>query len=499
MGSGFSGICLGIRLKQAGIHSFTILEKEEQLGGTWRDNAYPGAACDVPSFSYCFSFHQKVDWSRKWAPQDEILDYMTECARTHGLLPHIRFGVEVAEAAFDGKSATWTVRSTDGKRWTAELLVSAVGQLNRPHHPSFPGLEQFAGTWFHSARWRHDHDLAGRRVAVVGTAASAVQIVPRIAPAVRRLHVFQRSPNWMLPKNDRAYTELEKALFRRVPGLARLYRWTIWARHEVGFPAFRGNRLLSRWATRRVMDHLQEQVPDPALRQALIPSYPVGAKRILLSDDYYPALQHDNVRLVTAPIERVEPDAVVTADGSRHQVDTIIFATGFESTSFLVPMRIVGTTGESIHEVWRDGAEAYLGMTVAGFPNFFMMYGPNTNLGHNSIIFMIECQARYIVDCTRRMIRDGLASLEVRRGAMEAFNARLRAELDRTVWADATSSWYKTPSGRITNNWSGTTIEYWWRTRRAALRDYHCVKASADRGRSSAFPSRRDRRSSTGA
>ncbi len=473
IGSGFSGIGLGIQLKRAGIESFTILEKGERVGGTWRDNTYPGAACDTPAFSYCFSFEQKTDWSRKWSPQSEILGYLEHCTEKYGLRPHIRFGTEVAGARFDADACLWRIRTRSGEEIEAEVLVSSVGQLNRPSIPDVPGLDRFRGPCFHSARWEHGVELEGRRVAVIGNAASAIQFVPQIAPRVKQLTIFQRSPNWMLPRGDRAYSEAEKRRYGRFPWLARLYRWRIWLGHDVWYPVFRGNAFLSRRFAGLAEKSMRAQVRDPALQEKLVPDYPIGGKRILISDDYYQALDRDDVEVVTSGIDHLSEDAVVARDGTRYPVDAVILATGFESTSFLAPMEITGTGGRSLQEEWRDGARAYLGMTVPGFPNFFMTYGPNTNLGHNSIVFMIECQARYIVDCVRAIVARDLAYIELHREAFEAYNERLQEELSRTVWAATGKSWYKTEAGLITNNWSGTTARYWWATRKADLGRFH--------------------------
>jgi cation diffusion facilitator CzcD-associated flavoprotein CzcO len=479
IGSGFSGLCLGIRLKQAGIDSFTIYEKSDGLGGTWRDNVYPGAACDVPSFAYCFSFEQKTDWSRKWSPQQEILDYMDACAAKYGIVPHIRFGTEIAAARFDEAAGVWRLRTTRGDEIEADVLVSGVGQLNRPSVPSIPGLEAFRGERFHSARWNHAYDLADKRVAVVGNAASAIQFIPQIAPKVRRLFVLQRSPNWMLPRGDRAYSDAEKRRFTRHPWLARLYRWWIWLQHEMRFPVFRRSRMLTAVVEREARRHVEDTVADPALRAVLIPDYPVGGKRLLISDDYYQALGRGNVELVTAGIDRVEADAIVLRDGRRLEIDALILATGFESTSFLAPMAIEGRGGRALADEWAHGARAYLGLTAAGFPNFFMMYGPNTNLGHNSIIFMIECQAQYVMDCLAQMDARGLAWIDLRPDAMERYNADVQRELAATVWAATDRSWYKTADGTITNNWPGTTTRYWWATRHADLACYETAVRTA--------------------
>ncbi|MBI3770276.1 MAG: NAD(P)/FAD-dependent oxidoreductase [Deltaproteobacteria bacterium] len=465
IGSGFGGLCMGMQLKRAGIESFTILEKSDRIGGTWRDNTYPGAACDSPSFVYCFSFEQKTDWSRKWAPQPEILAYIDHCARKYDLLRHVRFHSQVASASFDADAGVWRVRTTTGEEIEAEVLVSGTGQLNRPAYPGIPGLEDFNGTAFHSARWRPDVDLGGKRVAVIGNAASAIQFIPEIAPTVERLTIFQRSANWMIAKRDRPYRALERWLFTNVPLLARLYRWRLWAAYESRFPIFRQNAFFSALVTRHADRAMREHVTDPELRRALVPDYPIGGKRILISDDYYQTLTRDNVQVVTAPIERVRADGIVTRDGRSFPVDVIIFATGFESTSFLAPMHVEGLGRRALDEAWKDGAEAYLGVAVAGFPNFFMLYGPNTNLGHNSILFMIECQVGYVLECIRALESRQLKCLDVRPEAMRTYNEQLRRILDATVWARTGKSWYKRADGRITNNWSGTTTEYWWRTR----------------------------------
>jgi cation diffusion facilitator CzcD-associated flavoprotein CzcO len=344
-------------------------------------------------------------------------------------------------------------------------LVSGVGQLNRPAIPAIPGLERFRGIRFHSARWNHAADLRGRRVAVVGNAASALQFVPEIAPQVAHLTILQRSANWVVPRFDRAYSAAEHARFRRFPWLAKLYRWWIWLSYESSFPVFRKSRFMSRVLEKKARAYIDAEIADPALRAKLVPDYPVGAKRMLISDDYYRALNRSNVSVETAGIDHVEEDAVVLRDGRRIAIDVLILATGFESTAFLAPMEITGRGGRSLTAVWQHGARAYLGLTVAGFPNFFMMYGPNTNLGHNSIIFMIECQTHYIMECLRWLRARGLQWMDVRPEAMHAYNVALQRELASTVWAEAKHSWYKTADGTITNNWSGSTIRYWWRTR----------------------------------
>jgi len=474
IGSGFSGLCVGIQLKRAGVESFMIFEKADRLGGTWRDNTYPGAACDVPAISYCFSFEQKTDWSRKWAPHDEILGYMEHCARKYGLLPHIRFGTEIAGASFDEGEGVWALRTTTGETIVTEFLVCGTGQLNRPHTPEIAGAADFEGVSFHSARWRHDYDLTGKDIGVIGNAASAIQFIPQIARQVENLYVFQRTPNWMLPRGDRQFSDFERSMFARVPGLVRLYRWWNWARLEILFyPLIRRHERISRRTREISLENMRSLIPDSQLHKKLIPDYPPGAKRVLITDDYYQALARPNVHLVTSPIDRVTRDAILTRDGKQRRVDAIIYATGFQTTEFLAPMKIQGVAGKSLDRTWKDGARAYLGMSVAGFPNMFLMYGPNTNLGHNSIIFMIECQTRYIIDCIQQAVRRGLKWIDVRADVMEAYNAAIQEKLASSVWAQVDHSWYKNDNGVITNNWSGSTVEYWWKTRHADLGIYH--------------------------
>jgi cation diffusion facilitator CzcD-associated flavoprotein CzcO len=476
IGAGFSGLCLGHHLREAGI-DFEVFEKSDSLGGTWRDNSYPGAACDVPSISYCFSFAQKTDWSRKWSPQPEILEYMEECADSFGVRPYIRFGSEVVAASWDEARDVWTVRVRDGQSGSereieARFLVSGVGQLHRPQIPDIPGRDDFKGISFHSARWRHEVDLKGKTVAVVGNAASAIQFIPEIAKDVGELLIFQRSANWMVRRRDREYSDEEKQRFAKHPWLTKLYRWKTWLSYESQFPVFAGMKLPADIYERTAKRYLDETIHDPELRAALTPDYPIGAKRLLISDDYYDSLNRENVRVVSNDIDRFSEAGIVTADGAEFSADVVIFATGFATTEFLVPMKIEGAGGKTLDEVWANGAEAYLGITVTGFPNFFMTYGPNTNLGHNSIIFMIECQTNYILQCIRAVRERGMGRLDLVAGVMTAYNEKLQETLRSRVWAKVGRSWYKNAAGRITNNWSGSTIEYWWKTRALDLSKY---------------------------
>lgn len=480
VGSGFSGIGLAIRLQTAGFTEIAIFEKAGSLGGVWRDNTYPGAACDAPSHLYSYSFAPKPDWSRRFAEQPEILAYLEDCADRYGITPLIRFGTEVTGATFDEDEGAWTIRTGDGGTHTANLLVAACGQLSKPAYPDIPGLDDFAGTVFHSARWAHDHDLAGEDVAVIGNGASAVQFVPVVAERAGRLRIFQRTPNWVGGKFDKVYAGWRKAANRRVPGLRAASRLGTFALFEwvlnpmLVAPRARG--ALSVHARALCRANLKS-VRDERLRAALLPSYEVGCKRILLSTDYYATLNRPDVDVVTEPIAKVTAHAVVTEDGAEHPASTIILATGFRSHDFLAPIRVTGLGGRRLDEEWRDGPSAYLGLTVPGFPNFFLMYGPNTNLGSGSIVHMLESQIGYIVQAAR-LLRGGARYLDLRPEVKAAFDAKVRKRLGATVWnAGGCSSWYvRAGAGvRNPNNWPGFMLGYRRATRRLNPADYHVV------------------------
>jgi cation diffusion facilitator CzcD-associated flavoprotein CzcO len=424
----------------------------------------------VPSHLYSFSYERKHDWSRKYPEQPEILAYFEDVADRYGLRSHLRTHTEVRQCRWLEAEQRWelTLADADGEHVAhADVVISGLGQLNRPYIPEISGLDTFEGTTFHSARWDHSHDLTGERVAVVGTGASAIQFVPPVAEQAGQTFIFQRTPNWLVPKEDKAFSPLTKAAFRWVPGVDRAYRAFIWARQELAWLNFAGNKQIQATFKKITGDHLREQVPDEELRQRYTPEYPIGCKRVLISSDWYPTLQRDDVELVEDAIVRIEPDAVVTADGTRREVDTIVFGTGFRTTEFLVPMEVLGRDGESIHDAWKGGARAHLGVTVPGFPNLFLLYGPNTNLAHNSIILMIECQVRHVLACLEQLRERGRTAIEPTVAAAEAFDAETQARVEKTVWAAGCPSWYKNEEGRITNNWSGSTIEFWKRTRKA--------------------------------
>jgi cation diffusion facilitator CzcD-associated flavoprotein CzcO len=466
VGTGFSGLGSAIALGRQGIASFVLLEKADRVGGTWRDNSYPGAACDIPSHLYSFSFEPNAQWSRAFSPQEEILRYLERCAAKYGLDGRIRFGFDVDEARFDEATGTWLVRAKDGRAVRARSLILGNGALHLPSYPAIDGREAFAGKSFHSARWDHGYDLAGKTVAVVGTGASAIQFVPRIAPSVKKLYLFQRTPPWIVEKPDRAFSAFEKLSWSRVPLLQRLYRAGIYLRHEWRAVGFVFEPRVLDFASKLARRHLEKSVDDPALRAMLTPNYRMGCKRILISNDYYPAVQRANVEIVTAPIDRIGPSGVHTDDGAVREVDAIIYGTGFSATRYLSSIRVVGAGGRELNDAWGERPRAFLGITVAGFPNLYLLMGPNTVLGHNSMIFMLEAQARYAVQGVKMVRERNLRSLEVRADVEEDFQHELRRKLGGTVWATGCKSWYLAEDGSNPVLWPGFTFDYWWRTRR---------------------------------
>jgi cation diffusion facilitator CzcD-associated flavoprotein CzcO len=476
VGTGFGGIGMAIRLKQAGMHDFTILEQDAGVGGTWRANHYPGAACDVESHLYSFSFEPHPGWSRTFAPQREILAYLERCADKYGLLPHIRFETAATAATFDEATGLWTVQTSRGEPITARVVISATGGLSRPAYPDIPGLASFAGKTFHSARWDHAYPLEGKRVGVIGTGASAIQIVPAIAPRVRELAVFQRSPAWILPKHDPAISPEEQDRFRRHPALQRLARLRQYLVHEVMALGFVVDPRILKLASRLAWKHLEQRVPDPVLRERLTPRYAMGCKRVLLSNDFYPAMSRPNVSLITDGIAAVRPGGVVTKDGREHALDALVLATGFHAADSVAPFPVRGRGGRDLGEAWRDGAEAYLGTTVRGFPNLFFIVGPNTGLGHSSMVYMIESQLAYIQGALAAMEANKLRLVDVRADAQARYNQRLQGRLAKTVWSTGgCSSWYQAANGKNVTLWPGFTFEYRRRTRRFDAEAYELV------------------------
>ncbi|WP_113703439.1 flavin-containing monooxygenase [Nonomuraea lactucae] len=475
IGSGFAGVCMAIKLKSAGYHDFVILEKAADLGGTWRDNTYPGCACDVPSPLYSYSFELNPAWSRLFSPQDEIWAYLRRCVDKYGIAPHIRYGRRVVSLEYDDGARRWEVTTEGGEVLRPHAVVSGVGALHIPKFPDIPGREAFAGPAFHSAEWDHSADLAGRRVAVIGTGASAVQFVPRIAPLAGRLTVFQRTPPWIHPKPDLVLPDrMRRAL--RLPGAARTLRHGIYWLLETRALGFTVDPRLMKAHERLALRHLEAQVPDPELRRRLTPGYTIGCKRVLISSDYYPALNRDNVALVTDPIREIRQRSVVDATGTEHPADVIVYGTGFKVTDSLHDRRIIGRNGLKLQDAWERGIEAYYGITTSGFPNLFFLLGPNTGLGHNSVVFMIESQVRYVVDCLRLLSRTRATAIDVRPERQRAFNRRLQERLDPLVWTSGgCASWYLDEHGVNRTIWPGFTFEYWARTRKVNRDAYELI------------------------
>ncbi|MEM0953820.1 MAG: NAD(P)/FAD-dependent oxidoreductase [Pseudomonadota bacterium] len=462
LGAGVSGICMGIRLKAKGIQDFLILEQSERPGGTWQDNHYPGACCDIASHLYSFSFEPRPDWSRVYAPQVEIRDYLDHCVSRYELQAQLQCNARLESAAFDEAAGRWILELADGEQLAARCFVTAVGQLNTPYVPVIAGADSFEGASFHSARWDHSEALEGRRVAVIGNAASAIQFIPRVAAVAEQVYVYQRSANFILPRKDRAYSAKDRAAYARRPWRLKLSRLYWFLRQELLlFGGMFQESLRHKLMRRAARLHLENSVSDPALRRALSPDYPMGCKRILVSDDYYPTLLRDNVELVTAPISGMNAEGVVT-DGAAREVDVVIYATGFHATEFLSTFKLSGRGGKALADLWRDGAWAHRGVSLPGFPNLFMLYGPNTNLGHNSIIYMVEGQVNYVLGCIDKMLAHQLRSLEVNADVALEHDDTLQRALAKTVWAGECGSWYENASGRITNNWPHSALRFRW-------------------------------------
>ncbi|MCP3714651.1 NAD(P)/FAD-dependent oxidoreductase [Paraburkholderia sp. CNPSo 3281] len=476
IGSGFSGIGMAIRLRRMGVDSFTIYEAAEGLGGTWRDNAYPGAACDIPSHLYSFSFELNPAWTRTFAPQHEILDYLRHCAHKYDVERFIAYRSRVRAARFLEARGVWQVEiERDGAITTIEtdIVIAANGPLSRPALPHVAGIERFEGKLFHSARWDHDYALEGKRIAVIGTGASAIQFVPHIQPHAAQLTVFQRTPPWIMPRRDRAISERWRWIYRHMPFAQRVARAAIYWQHESRALGFAVEPRLLKTPTKFALSYLAHKVKDPGLRARLTPDYLLGCKRVLLSSDYYPTLAQPNVELVTDAIREVVADGIVTADGTHRPYDAIVCGTGFQVNDVDAPFQVTGVGGQDLGETWRrDGPEAYLGASVAGFPNLFFVIGPNTALGHNSMIYMIESHIAYIAACIRALQRSGARTMEVRAEAQQSWNARVQARFARTVWQSGCRSYYLTQAGKNTALWPGFTFMFRRRTRRVRTADY---------------------------
>ncbi len=459
IGAGFGGIAAAIELQSHGFDEITILERAPGLGGTWFHNSYPGAACDVPSHLYSYSFAQRRDWSRLCSPQREILDYLGRVAHDHGLDRRLETNAEVTACRWDDSEKVWTVTAADGRSWQAGALIIATGQLHREAHPRIEGLDSFEGHSFHSASWDHDYELTGKRVAVVGTGASAVQFVPEIAKQAGRLLVFQRTGNWFMPRRNRAYPAAVKAAIKHLPGLQAYRRRFVFNYGESLTMMIRHPRTLGLLGKLRSAAFMRWQLRDPEVRRKAWPDYTFGCKRILFSSHFLPALQRPNVELISEAITEITPSGLRTSDGVEHRVDCIIWGTGFRTNDFMFPMEVVGANGEHLAETWSEGPHAHLGMTVPGFPSMFVMYGPNTNTSGGSIIFYLERQAAYIRQALQRIRDAGAAAITVRPEVEAASDREVQARFAGTAWTQC-DSWYRNESGRIIANWPGYMREY---------------------------------------
>ena len=459
LGAGFSGLCMGIRLREEGVETFTIYEKADDVGGTWRENTYPGVACDVPSHLYSFSFEQNPNWSRRYSPGAEIWDYMRHCAKKYDLYRSIQFGKTVIDIEHDG--AKWRVDFADGSSVKADYVISGLGGLHEPNIPDFEGLQSFNGTSFHTAQWRHDVDLAGKRVGIIGSAASALQVIPEIVDKVAHLDVYQRTPNWIIPRQDYAYPKWVKSLFEKAPWLERAYRGFYFSIMELRFGAFKkDDNLTKRYVSRMFKNYLKNQVKDLELRAKLTPYYPIGCKRILISDDYFEAMQKENVELVTDPIDAVTEKGVRTKEGTEREIDVLILATGFKPFDILESISVTGPSGRSLKDEWKDGITAHRTLCAPGFPNFFLLLGPNSGLGHNSVITMIEAQVNYVIKLMNLARAQGAALVEPKRDAAKAYDEQVQHDLEGRVWAANCGAWYVDDQGRNYTLYPHTVRQY---------------------------------------
>jgi cation diffusion facilitator CzcD-associated flavoprotein CzcO len=477
LGAGFAGIGTAIQLKRAGIRDFTIFERAGEIGGTWRDNTYPGAACDVPSHVYSFSFEPHPGWSRAFAESGEIQAYLLRLVEKWGLRPQLRLNTEIVEARFEEATGHWVLTTSRDERVRARAVVSGVGGLVDPRWPDVKGLESFAGELMHTARWDHEYDLAGKRVGVVGTGASAVQVVPSIAPQVESLTVFQRTPAWVMPKLDRVYSERARRFFARHPAALRASRLAqYWLSEAFGPMIYLDAPRLSAVAERQSLRYLERAVADPAIRAKLTPSFQFGCKRILISDDYWQAFDRANVELVTEPVEELVREGVRTKDGGVRELDAIVFATGFALNIATAPFPVTGRGGRSLGDVWKDGATAYKGLAVHGFPNWFILMGPNTGPGHTSVLVFTEAQIRHAVGAIQKLRSENLKSLEVRRDVQDRYNAGLERRMKHMVWSTGCKSWYLSPDGKNHSLYPGPAAEYAARARRFRPSDYEIAR-----------------------
>ncbi|MDR3418516.1 MAG: NAD(P)/FAD-dependent oxidoreductase [Nevskia sp.] len=478
VGAGFSGLCMAIRLRQAGIHDLAILERAHEVGGTWRDNTYPGAACDVPSNLYSYSFAPNPDWSRSFSGCDEIQAYTRELVRRYELRPLIRFGHEVTGLQFDAEQGVWNVAVEGRGTIHARTVVMAPGPLSTPSYPDIPGIDSFGGQRIHSGAWDHGYDFHGKRVAVIGTGASAVQIVPELVKVVGRLKVFQRTPGWVLPRLDYRTPDWSRALFRRIPLAQRAVRESLFWAYESSALGVIWHTPLTRVMEELSLRHLRSQVSDPWMRRQLTPDFRIGCKRVLLSSDFYPALQRPNCELITWPIACISPGGIRTADGLEHRVDGIVFATGFEVAKTGAPIPIGGLDGRQLGQDWSRGSYAYKSTSIAGYPNLFMLPGPNSGPGHNSFLVYMEAQAGYVLQGVQAALREGVRFVDVREEVQRRFNQRIQQRLQKTNWNSGCKSWYITEDGFNPSMYPGFATQFRRQMREFSLDDYRVVEAA---------------------
>jgi cyclohexanone monooxygenase len=488
IGAGPGGIALGILLRKNGFREFTIFDREDGVGGTWRINTYPGLACDVKSHLYSYSFDLNATWSRMWSAQPEILDYFQRCAERHRLAPHLELGTEIIAARWDTGSNMWSLVTSAGKRHPFDVVVSAVGLFTQPLLPGLVEEEPFTGTVMHTARWDDTVDLRDARVAVLGTGSTAAQLVPEVAKIADKVYSVQRSPTWILPKPDRAYTEREKWIFAHIPLAKKLYRTRLWLRSESNIGVIENGSDKTQEFTHIALRQLESIVDDDDLRRRLTPDHPLGCKRLVFATDYLQALTQPHVEVVSSAARRLRSRSLVTDDGTELDVDVVVCATGYAAADYLGQIEVVGEGGVSLHETWRDGAYAYLGMAVPGYPNFFMLYGPNTNVGSNSVIFMLEAQAHYIVRALKHMRRKRRSYVAVQPTAMAAFTAKIDSWMEGTVWLTRCHNYFRAANGRVVTQWPRSAGAFWSMTRRFKASDYTFTAPAAQPARSTQSP-----------
>ena len=478
IGAGPGGLALGIFLQKAGFRDFTIFDREDGVGGTWRVNTYPGLACDVKSHLYSFSFHLNPGWSRLWSAQPEILSYFEQCAERYRLGPHLVLHTEIVSATWDEDTDTWALTTSTGERHVFDVVVSAVGLFAQPLLPTLVEEEAFTGTVMHSSRWDHSVPLEGTRVAVLGTGSTASQVLPELAKVAEKVYSVQRSPTWILPKPDRPYTDRERWMFARVPFAKKFYRTRLWLRSERNISVIENGSDKTQEFKAIALKMLENTVSDPELRDKLTPDHPLGCKRLVFSSDFVPALTQPNVEVISSPARALRARSLVTEDGSELDVDVVVCATGYAAADYLGQVDVTGEDGASLHDTWRDGAHAYMGMAVPGFPNFFMLYGPNTNVGSNSVIFMLEAQANYVVRVLKHMRRRGKRYVAVRPQAMSDFLAKIDRWMEGTVWTTRCSNYFRAANGRVVTQWPRSARVFWTMTRRFKRGDYDFERSS---------------------